>query len=93
MLMSNEIKREVVERYNRGERATDLAKEYGISRGIIYKWIKEEFPMEGEDDDRTYGVLEMENRLLRNQLREVYQTLEDMKKHLELISNRIRPLF
>lgn len=48
MLMSNEIKREVVERYNRGERATDLAKEYGISRGIIYRWIKEEFPMEEE---------------------------------------------
>lgn len=91
MLMSNKIKREVVERYNRGERATDLAKEYGISRGIIYRWIKEEFPMKGEDDDRTYGELEMENRLLRNQLREVYQTLEDMRKHLELISSRIRP--
>lgn len=41
-MKTNEIREKVLEQYRAGARATELAKEYGISRGTVYLWIENE---------------------------------------------------
>lgn len=39
MNKTDDVKEQVLNEYNNGAKATDLAKKYGISRGTIYLWI------------------------------------------------------
>ena len=38
---TNEFKTTIIELYNFGKPVVDLAREYGISTQVIYKWLKE----------------------------------------------------
>ena len=59
MNKTDDIKRQVLEEYENGSKATDLSKKYGISRGTIYLWI----------DNKRKGLLtfdpEKKNEVLR----------------------------
>ena len=39
MNKTDDIKEQVLQEYNSGVKATELAKKYGISRGTVYLWI------------------------------------------------------
>ena len=98
-MMKNEAtKKFIVKRALNGERVTNLSKEYGISRGIIYKWLKDSSYTENleevsicdsEVSDSKLKILEAENNLLRSQLKNTYELLEAMSSQIDFLKNRI----
>ena len=54
-----DIKKAVLEEYDNGAKATDLAKKYDISRGTIYLWI----------DQRKKGMLTFDDELINSALK------------------------
>ena len=54
-----DIKKAVLEEYDNGAKATDLAKKYDISRGTIYLWI----------DQRKKGKLTFDDKVINNAIK------------------------
>lgn len=105
-MMKNEAtKKFIVKRALDGERVTNLSKEYGISRGIIYKWLKDSSYTENLKEvsvcesevsdfklknlEAKNNILEAENNLLRSQLKATYELLEAMSSQIDFLKNRI----
>lgn len=85
MSTTNEIRKKVLEQYKAGARATDLAKEYGISRGTVYLWIDNEkkgkLNLDYESPEQIQDEEDFSNeRYSSSQLERIRSLLEENKK-------------
>ncbi len=46
---NEEFKKTIVELYNNKKPVCEIIREYGISNFVLYKWVKQYFPMKTED--------------------------------------------
>lgn len=89
MYKTDEIKQRVLAEYKAGEKATDLAMKYGISRGTIYLWIKNEkdgkllFTEEQFEEEKDYCQNKHDLSLLE-QLKEKNVEIQRLKEEVEL---------
>lgn len=76
MNKTDDIKEQVLQEYNSGVKATELAKKYGISRGTIYLWI----------DNKRKGNLSFnpnkKDEILRL-FKEEHKSVEELSKEYE----------
>ena len=92
------IRSKVLSEYDRGARATDLARKYNISRGVIYLWLKnrEDGKLSSEPitDDELNSItqndsLKKENEELKQKISELEETLSFYKNHIKKLDNYI----
>lgn len=74
----------------RAKPLTQVAKDFGISDGLIHKWLR----ADNEDRGRGSGagaVLEAENRELKRKLRVAEQEAEIMRRAVAYLSRDVNP--
>lgn len=74
----------------RAKPLTQIAKDFGISDGLIHQWLRAE-----QEDHRpgsaTATVLETENRELKRKLRVAEQEAEIMRRAVAYLSRDVNP--
>nr|WP_252187562.1 transposase [Anaeromonas gelatinilytica] len=82
---NEEFKQKIIELYNSGSSATELEREYGVTRTTIYKWIKENTEIQVDDQESitSKDVLKMkkENAKLKEEI-------EILKKALTIFAKK-----
>ena len=80
-----EFKKMIVDLYNGGKGATEISREYGVSKAMIYKWINLYTPIEESDGTVTNND---EIRKLRKELAETKEELEILKKAIAIFTRK-----
>ena len=80
-----EFKKTIVDLYNSGKSATELEREYGISRSTIYEWIKDYSPIQTDDGEITNNK---EIQALKKELARIKEENEILKKAVAIFSKR-----
>jgi transposase len=76
---NQEFKETIVNLYRSGTPVNQLSSEYGVSEVTIYKWIKMNTPIEGENDLTPADVSEIQKENLR-----LKQEVEILKKAMTI---------
>jgi len=84
-IVPKEIKEEILKKVKSGEKASELAKIYGISDKTIYRWLKE--GIKAEVSILEHNRLKRENEELKRILGMVMLDLEQEKKR-KLLKNK-----
>ncbi len=82
MNKTDDVKEQVLQEYDNGAKATDLAKKYGISRGTIYLWI----------DNRRKGTLNFNQNKKDDILRlfkEDHKSVDELSKQFNVSKSTI----
>ena len=82
-----EFKKTIVDLYNSGKSATELEREYGISRTAVYEWIKLYTPIEMENGEITNNK---EIQALKKELARIREENEILKKQWPYSQNNRR---
>ena len=80
-----EFKNIIVELYNNKKPAGEIIREYGISRSVLYKWVKEYSPIKTEDGDVTTNK---EIQKLKKELSKTKEELEILKKAIAIFTQK-----
>lgn len=82
---TEEFKQQIVDLYNSGKSAHDLAGEYGVTAPTIYRWIKELTPIE-TDDGETMTRKEMKK--LKKEIARLRTENEILKKATAIFADK-----
>ncbi len=77
---SLELKKEVLEKIKSGSRAVDLASNYGISAGQIYKWVSKEADINPSSVE--LAKFARENKALKEIVAELTLEVKRFKKNM-----------
>ncbi|MFT4972368.1 MAG: transposase [Saprospiraceae bacterium] len=80
-----EFKLNVLELHKTGRSVSSLATSFGINENLIYRWKKES--KDSESTSQTSEIIEI--KALRNQLKEVEQERDILKKALGIFSRHL----
>ena len=80
-----EFKKMIVDLFHSGKGATEITREYGVSKAMIYKWVNLYSPIEESDG---YITNNDELRKLRKELAATKEELEILKKAIAIFTKK-----